>query len=504
MAPLGRKGLSGAQRYTGYRLVIGLGVLGFTVANAWVSGGVTEWMPYFEVSTVAFLVFLAQFAWYSQRAPTVVSLYAQVILDVALVSWLVALTGESGSLLSFLYFPVIAAAPFLLTGPAALWTAVFASIGCSIAGFIGNINNPLVLAYELSLRLLAFFLVGMIMDSYVRLYRKLEVEHATVLDQVSAGVLATDERGTVRTMNPAALRMLGNVEGLSLIQLFPKQGSLTTWEESRRGTVYVCSQASLPQGGWVVVVDDVTELYRMREKSARQERFAVAGRLAASVAHEIRNPLASLSGCLQMLAEDPNNRLASLALEEAQRLNRLVEDFLQTARAPVLRPQPTDLSEIVRTVVETFLRDPRYSVQVQVEAQPTRATVDPDRIRQVLWNLLINAAQAMPDGGKIQVTCLPSPALEGVPEGTDIWVRDEGTGLPPEDLIKIFDPFYSTRSGGTGLGLALVDQIISGHGGHITASRRSERGTEFHLWLPLDPSGDPRSLPPTLEETHGR
>ena len=135
----------------------------------------------------------------------------------------------------------------------------------------------------------------------------------------------------------------------------------------------------------------------------------------------------------------------------------------------------------------------------QVTTQEAPIVLDPDRIRQVLWNLLINAAQAMPEGGRIQVHCQPSLPLEGMLEGADLWIRDEGTGVAPEDLVRIFDPFYTTRSGGSGLGLALVDQIISAHGGHITASRRPERGTEFHLWLPRDPFGDPRSLPPTLD-----
>jgi two-component system sensor histidine kinase PilS (NtrC family) len=484
-------------------LLIGLGVLGFTVANAWYSAAVGEWLPFFEVSTVTLAVFLLQFGWWSFRSPTQVSLYLQVALDVGLVSWLVKLTGGTESLLAFLYFPVIAAAPFLLPGAAALWTAGLSSMGCIAAVFLAAPTNPLDLAYGLSLRLLAFFLVGMIMDSYVRLYRRLEVEHATVLDQVGTGVLTADEKGVIRSLNPAAVRMLGEASGSTLETLFPGRGKQSTWEETRKKAMYVCSQAALPQGGWVVVVDDVTELYRMREKSARQERFAAVGRLAASVAHEIRNPLASLSGCLQMLAEDRENRLASLALEEAQRLNRLVEDFLQTARAPVVKPRPTDLPELLSSVVDTFSQDPRYAqtVQVQLEAETAAAVLDPDRIRQVLWNLLINAAQAMPEGGRIQVVSRPSPALEGIPDGVDLWIRDEGTGVPPEDLVRIFDPFYSSRSGGTGLGLALVDQIVGGHGGHITASRRPERGTEFHIWLPRDPSSDPILK---SEDTDGR
>ena len=506
--------LSRGHRYAGYRLLIGLGVLSSTVLYAVLSGQpIVQLVPYFEVSGLTLLVFLAQLAWYSRQSPTRRSLWVQVCIDVALVSWLVALTGGLTSLGAFLYFPTIVAAPFLLPGPSALWTAGISTLGCVIAGAIGGPGSPLLLAYELALRVLAFFLVGMIMDSYVRRFRRLEEEHSTVLDQVRAGVVATDQAGIIRSLNPAAEGMLGEVLGRPLASVLPAMGERTTWEESRGPVTFVCSRARLPDGG-IVLLDDVTELYRMREQSAREERLAAVGRLAASVAHEIRNPLASLSGCLQMLAEDPGNQLAALALNEAGRLNRLVEDFLQTARAPVLRPMPTGLEQLIREAIRAFEADPRFRGQVQIRASldPVRIQIDPDRIRQVLWNLLSNAAQAMPAGGTIHIELRDSTMIEGFQMGVHLRVRDEGVGVPAEDLNRIFDPFFTTRSGGTGLGLSLVDQIIRGHGGHVTASRLPERGMEFHIWLPHEHQWDPSDQHPDVhpdmqtnqEAFHGR
>jgi two-component system sensor histidine kinase PilS (NtrC family) len=335
---------------------------------------------------------------------------------------------------------------------------------------------------------LAFFLVGMIMDSYVRRYRQLQQEHSTVLDRLRAGVVSTDKNRIIRSLNPAAEVMLGEVLGQPIQEVLSHIQDAPTWEEHREKAVYVCSQAQLPEG-LVVVLDDVTELYRTRERADRDERLVAVGRLAASVAHEIRNPLASLSGCLQMIVEDRNDRIAALALEDVGRLNRLVEDFLQTARAPVLRPISTQLDKLVQEVGESFAQGPQAQqvAEVFLNTIPVQMSVDPDRLRQVLWNLLSNAAQAMPDGGRIEVELRPVPHLEGIQEGVELRIRDEGIGIPPSDLPRIFDPFFTTRSGGTGLGLALVDQIIRGHGGHITASRRPERGMEFHIWLPKEP-----------------
>jgi two-component system sensor histidine kinase PilS (NtrC family) len=239
----------------------------------------------------------------------------------------------------------------------------------------------------------------------------------------------------------------------------------------------------------VIVIEDVTELHRLREVSTRDERLVGVGKLAASMAHEIRNPLASLTGSLQLIHEDRPERLVEIALQEAQRLNRLVEDFLSISRQQRLHPRPTDLHALVSDVAAAFARVPRFSetVRIAVRGSVAVATVDPDRLRQVVWNLVLNGAQAMPRGGEILVQAGERAEYEQGPEGVEVVIRDQGPGISEADRGRIFDPFFTTRSGGSGLGLATVDQIIRSHSGRITVHAPAEGGTALVLWLPKEP-----------------
>jgi signal transduction histidine kinase len=223
----------------------------------------------------------------------------------------------------------------------------------------------------------------------------------------------------------------------------------------------------------------------MREQAAKDERFAAMGRLAAAVAHEIRNPLASLSGCLQLLTEDSQNRPARLALQEANRLNRLVDDFLHATSLPGLHREELDIAALAQEVVESVQLDPRINgrIQIKLSTRPVHARLDGDRLKQVLWNLLLNAAQAMPGGGDAEVR------VGSQENGVQIQVLDSGKGVPEGDLERIFDPFYTTRAGGSGIGLAVVEQIVRVHGGTVKALPRNPQGTCISLWLPLEPQG---------------
>ena len=463
--------------------------------------GVARILPFFEVAAAALVVFLTQVAWYSRHPPTPNSVYVQVLLDVGLASVLVGLTGGTLSIASYLYFPSIVAAPFLLgsgqAGVLSLTTAGFCSVGLTIASLMGPhvSEDPLQWVSDLIMRVLAFFLVAMLIDRYSRVSQEaieaeqkaaaaLALEHSAVLKQVRAGVLSTDASGKVVTANPAAIALLGSPIGKSIGEIFPASQTQERWEEQRKG-IFACSRTTLPSGGWVVVVDDITELYQMREQAAKDERFAAMGRLAAAVAHEIRNPLSSVSGCLQLMAEDPKNRPARLALQETNRLNRLVEDFLQAARTPTLHLEVVDLVALIHEVADALLLDPRFTdrIDIRVESTPSTTQVDRDRFQQVLWNLMINAAQSMPSKGEIRVSVRPR---EG---GISIQVSDQGVGIPVDEIGRIFDPFYTTRAGGTGIGLSMVNQIIRGHKGKISVSLNEPPvpGTTFDIWIPTSP-----------------
>ncbi|MFT4979318.1 MAG: signal transduction histidine kinase [Myxococcota bacterium] len=236
----------------------------------------------------------------------------------------------------------------------------------------------------------------------------------------------------------------------------------------------------LEGGGEVYILEDITRLHEMEAQVKRDERLAAVGRFAASLAHEIRNPLASLSGAVQLLEEREANPLHRIVLREVQRLNSLVEDFLESARPLELKRTSVDLVELLEEVAEAFRHDPRCQglreVKLSLSPMP-QLQADPARLRQVLWNLLVNAAQATEDGGQIDIH--GGPSLDGV----RLVVADDGAGIPAEKKLRIFDPFYTTRAGGTGLGLAIVDWIVRAHGGEIRVESTLGVGTAFIITL---------------------
>jgi two-component system sensor histidine kinase PilS (NtrC family) len=503
------------QRYNIFRFFVSLGILGWAMgisfAGGWSDGGTTR---LFRVCAVALFVLLLTTLWTRRHAPTPRFVLVQLALDVALATVLSAYTGGRHSFFIYLFFPAIAAGAWLLRMRGALIVAGLASVGFVAALAIRGEMPPAdpadaLLAYsETMFRVLAFFLIailtGQLGESLARAGQALQeerfttlvlqTEHGTVLDRVRAGVVTTDAQLHVVSMNPFAQRLLGDVRGASLPELFPGRVAGGSWEERRgAGGHWICSEASLPDGGHVLVVDDVTELERMRSEASRNERLVSAGRLAAGLAHEIRNPLASLSGSLQLLRESGSRaraeaRLLDLALGEADRLNRLVDDFLGIATRPSIVRQPCDPFAIARDVCDAFARDPRYNERTRVacEGESALLRADPDRLRQALWNLLLNGAQAMPRGGTVRVSVRPAPAAGTRPAAIEFVVEDEGVGIAPDELARVFDPFWTSRTGGTGLGLALVDKVVRGHGGSIAARPRDAGGTSFVFWIPRD------------------
>jgi two-component system sensor histidine kinase PilS (NtrC family) len=226
------------------------------------------------------------------------------------------------------------------------------------------------------------------------------------------------------------------------------------------------------------------------------------------MAHEIRNPLAAISGAIQMLHQggggggsgEQSRRLMDIVLRETDRLNRLLTEFLEYARPGPLRRESLTLEETVAEVLAIFdaSRPPETRVSVSIEPG-LRLCADPGQLRQLLWNLLLNAAQAMPDGGEIGIEAHASRPPQERPGGgrndgmegswVEIGVRDAGAGIPVEVQDRIFDPFFTTKPGGTGLGLATVHRIVEEHGGSIRVQSAAGKGTSFHVRLPRDAEG---------------
>src|SRR6058998_1450438 len=240
--------------------------------------------------------------------------------------------------------------------------------------------------------------------------------------------------------------------------------------------------------GMVITFQDLTDIRAMEETARRQERLAAVGRLAASIAHEIRNPLAAMRGSIQMLRAEMDGdteeaQLMEIILRESDRLNKIVVDYLNYAR-----PKPAELKEVdVRELVKdtfTLLRNSEeiidgHKLEEDLPKRPMIVSGDPEQLKQVCWNIARNAFKAMPNGGTFRIS---------LTETNDNRLRlsftDTGCGMTPEQVERLFEPFTST-TGGTGLGLSIVYQIIRDHNGTINVRSRLGEGTTITIELPV-------------------
>jgi two-component system sensor histidine kinase PilS (NtrC family) len=239
--------------------------------------------------------------------------------------------------------------------------------------------------------------------------------------------------------------------------------------------------------GRVINFQDLTELRRLEQHMRRAERLATVGQLAAGIAHEIRNPLASISGSIELLrqapiASDEDRTLMAIVHREIQRLNGLVGDLLDYANPRPSEPVMFDLGVLVRETVQVSRADPAFAhVEVAAAAdEPLAVYADPSKLRQVLWNLLRNAADAAAAGGKhVRVE-----ARRAAEHQVTITVEDDGPGIPEDQVSRIFDPFFTTKKKGTGLGLATCHAVVAEHGGRIDLETQVRKGTKVVVRLP--------------------
>ncbi len=232
----------------------------------------------------------------------------------------------------------------------------------------------------------------------------------------------------------------------------------------------------------------------MAAELKRADRLAAVGELSARIAHEIRNPLASISGSVQLIAQNNDLRgeerqLLNIVIRESDRLNSLLTDFLAYARPHQPRRAPVLLQRIMDDLRVLMLSDHRFQRIVIRQEFGDGVTVwaDPDQFTQVLWNLFVNGADAMPGGGGITVAISPSTGGgEGVGGWDEITVSDTGTGMSPREMAGLFEPFFTTKQAGTGLGLATVYRIVEGHGGQVWAESTLGVGSCFIIRLPKE------------------
>jgi two-component system sensor histidine kinase PilS (NtrC family) len=347
-----------------------------------------------------------------------------------------------------------------------------------------------------------------------------------------SGLLTTDREHRITSFNPEAEHITGTPReralGRDVEDVIPNvrslfgeaRGELPAARQRTRmayrnalGEALYLGLASSPlrdadgtPTGYVLIFQDVTEVVAMEAELRRSERLAAVGKLAAHLAHEVRNPLAAISGSLQILqsclatgeGDAERDRLMGIVLRETRRLDTLITDFLRYARPSEAKPERVALREFVDEFVEVFQASKPETVSLGVRVpEGLAAWVDAAQLRQVLWNLALNAVQAMPKGGALRLEAravVPEPQearaegrndLEAPGKGqVEISVSDSGSGMAPEVLDRILDPFFTTKSGGSGLGLATVHRIVEANHGTLRVESAPGRGSTFRIRLP--------------------
>jgi two-component system sensor histidine kinase PilS (NtrC family) len=360
--------------------------------------------------------------------------------------------------------------------------------------------------------------------------------HENVINSMNSGLLITDLSGRVVSANHAAGRILLLPSGarhgwlvqekLSFIDLddivqradILDQG-LNRVEgsfERRDGEKIILGVSysllrddkGIPHG-LIFNFQDITTVRTMEVEIKRGEQLAAVGRLSAAIAHEIRNPLASISGSIQLLRSDlvldeSNQRLMDIVAREVERLNAIITDFLAYARPRPLQYADVDIHKLISGTLDLlcngFPEGGTVTIRTEFTAAAPTLAVDPQGLRQVIWNLCLNAVEAMHHQGTLTVRTAVQPAFNQLYRGHDEFSRaaqeliidvvDTGPGMPLEVKEKIFEPFYSTKEGGTGLGLATVDRIIYNHKGKIEVESQLDHGTMMRIYLPFLSSVD--------------
>jgi two-component system sensor histidine kinase PilS (NtrC family) len=538
----------------GARLAIATTSLGVGLALDLLGGHVTviEWEGFYTAAAVAFVATLAYRPFIGKVGHPRRFAALNIALDMGLVSALVLFSGGSESIFTFLYMViVISAAAFFRRGEALAWglgagwtfgLVLMAEQGGwwteapaetywpQLITVWGVHTGALVLVSALT-SFLAIELdrAGRALDQRTEALFHLQTLHQRTVESLMSGLLTTDGRGRITSFNAEAERICGCSRdvaiGADIDEILTGVRSLLVeaGHDAKRGRArmafrnlegeslhlgvgtYVLKDAGGSPSGNVVIFQDVSEVVQMERELRRSERLAAVGELSASIAHEIRNPLAAISGSIEIMQrrlaaeEGESGRLMDIVVREVERLDLLITDFLHFARPGPSKIEPLALRPLVGEVLQMFdsVRPPWLALEIDVEEGLVLAA-DAAQVRQVLWNLILNASQAMSERGCIRFearTLSDGMAQDGVPGGrsepggggwAEIIVMDQGTGIPADVADQIFDPFFTTRREGSGLGLATVYRIVEDHGGSIRLGPAPEGFmTAIHVHLPL-------------------
>jgi two-component system sensor histidine kinase PilS (NtrC family) len=341
-----------------------------------------------------------------------------------------------------------------------------------------------------------------------------------IIDSLRSGLATTDIEGRILTFNGAAeqITSVPAAEAVgrpahevlqfpsALSELFgpPEEGprlprvefGFTRQDASRIELGISTAPLVTPRGkiGFLFTFQDVTESRKMEREARIQQRLAAVGEMAAGIAHEIRNPLASMSGSIQILRQElplteEQSQLMDIVLRESDRLNETIRSFLAYARPQRLGTTRVDVRQVITDTARLLQNNAELSeaheITVDVPTDGVWYDADENQIRQVVWNLATNGVRAMPDGGKLRLSVACRETEPGSPGDVVIRVEDQGVGIAPDELDGIFQPFRGAFVRGTGLGLAIVHRIVSDYHGEVRVTSQRGVGTDVQVILPL-------------------
>jgi two-component system, NtrC family, sensor histidine kinase PilS len=464
----------------------------------------------------------------------------QFFLDALLITWLVWRTGDVTSPYITLYIVLISVAGFFLGTLGTLVMAVLAvflftllaiSVSINLIESFGSHPEFSKAIQIISFHVVAFLVVGLLAsrlsDRYAsgeklkettKTLENLRVLHERIIQSIRSGLITTDLEGNIFIFNTAAEEITGykaeQMRGRTIFSLFGniEQSIVPSLEAKFEGEQPPRFETDIitPEGfavrvgysisplysetgetsGLIITFQDLTEIRSMEESVRRKDRLAAVGRVAAGLAHEIRNPLGAMRGAIQVLEssfqkDTPQASLMEIVLRESDRLNKIITNFLSYARPRVSNFSEIDVREAINDTFTLLRHSPdvkeSHVLKFDQPDEEILISADPTQLKQIFWNLARNSIHAMPGGGTLAVETLNLPNKR-----IQILFSDTGCGMSPEQVERLFEPFSESTTGGTGLGLSIVYQIVRDHGGTINVRSREGEGTTITVELPQD------------------
>lgn len=480
--------------------------------------GFYNWSTYFLFYSVALIglgVHGLRLVWPYALTGSKKDLFTYFV-DVLLISYLMSQSGLSPTLFIFLYLIIILFSGLCFQAQGTWMVAATVSLGYSCVTLLGPEVRAWPMFFGLVINNAAFLSVAWISSSLAEqlesqgfslsIYRNL---NESIVDTIPSGIVTILENGSVVKFNPASQAVFGArlAEGNSILESWPELEKLVEQARiHRRKTtgdlkfnretenlilaVQVIPQMTALGLGFLLIFDDLTVVRRLEFAVKQKEKLAAIGSLVTGIAHEIRNPLAGMSGNLE-LAMDPTlepelrTKVSKNVFKEVDRLNRIITELMEYAKPEKVPVNPVQLDQILKEVLELVQKDPQVpqALQVQRDLAPVpEVRGDHDKLKQAFLNIILNAVQAMEQSSSPRLTISTQMHAQFV----EVSVKDNGCGISEETKKKMFEPFVTTKPRGTGLGLAVTHKILESHQAQIEVDSKVGEGTNFRMLFPRE------------------